>query len=93
MVEEDPDYDFEDDLDDEDSDVRVSSVPQPGKGKKWVKLNAALMGDDEFSLSSVAPDRRRKPITNIRPEAHGRPEENKDHRGFFVRVLRKVFPK
>ncbi len=88
---EEEEYDFEDD--DEDDEVPVSSLPRPGTGKKWGKLNAAFAGDDEFSFSSVMPDKRKKPPTNIRPEAFGKPEENQDHRGFFVRVMRKIFTK
>lgn len=66
-------------------------TPTYGAGKKWSKLSAALQGDDEFSFSSVSPDKRRKPPTNIKPEPKGKPEANPDNRGFVVRILRKIF--
>lgn len=80
------------DLDFADStEAEPASAPTYGTGKKWSKLSAALQGDDEFSFSSVAPDKRRKPPTNIRPDPKGKPEANPDNRGFLVRVLRKIF--
>ena len=85
--------DWDEDFDLEDSAVSDVQPPAPKRpqGKKWNKLNAALQGDDEFSLSSVAPDKRRKPPAVLKPEPKGRPETNRDQKGFFVRVMRKIF--
>jgi uncharacterized protein len=87
LLEEDWDQEFED----LDGPTSEPSAPRKPVGKKWNKLNAAFAGDDEFSLSSVAPDKRKKPPAVIVPEPKGKPEANKDQKGVLVRLMRKIF--
>jgi hypothetical protein len=63
---------------------------RPNPHSRSGKVIRALEGDDEFSMMSVDPRARAKPVVKLADDSQGRPSDTRASRS-VLRFLRKIF--